>query len=213
MSGCFGAKSRACKTFFCFIMIQISRRFVPVGKTIRANGVGPFSVGYIEAEDRQVASIQVWQYELVYNAFSFTIAVMALATVFSFFGRSQVAPVCRTALTLTGLVTFIALYHYVRIFNSWHASFTVVSGQIKETGIKFNDAYRYVDWLLTVLLLLIELILVMRFPGETTAKIDQARIACRTNGGAWLSGRNFRRQQYALALVGFSYATVFSERL
>ena len=118
-----------------------------------------------------MASIQVWQYELVYNAFSFTIAVMASATVFSFFGRSQVAPVYRTALTLTGLVTFIALYHYVRIFNSWDASFTVVSGQIKETGIKFNDAYRYVDWLLTVPLLLIELILVMRLsPSKTTAK-------------------------------------------
>lgn len=78
------------------------------------------------------------------------------------FGRSQVAPAYRTALTFTGLVTFIALYHYVRIFNSWDASFTVVSGQIKDSGIKFNDAYRYVDWLLTVPLLLIELILVMR---------------------------------------------------
>jgi len=118
-----------------------------------------------------VASIQVWQYDLVYNAFSFTIAVMASATIFFFLGRSQVAPAYRTALTLTGLVTFIALYHYVRIFNSWDASFTVVSGQIKDSGIKFNDAYRYVDWLLTVPLLLIELILVMRLsPSETIAK-------------------------------------------
>lgn len=154
-------------------MIQLSRRSVTtaVGTNIRAYRAGLFNVDHIEAGDRQVASIQVWQYELVYNAFSFTIAVMASATVFSFFGRSQVAPAYRTALTLTGLVTFIALYHYVRIFNSWDASFTVVSGQIKETGIKFNDAYRYVDWLLTVPLLLIELILVMRLsPSETTAK-------------------------------------------
>lgn len=116
-------------------------------------------------------AISVWQYDLVYNAFSFTIAVMGSATVFAFFGRSQVAPAYRTALTLTGLVTFIALYHYVRIFNSWESSFTVVAGQIKASGIKFNDAYRYVDWLLTVPLLLIELILVMRLtPSETMAK-------------------------------------------
>lgn len=115
--------------------------------------------------------ISLSQYELVYNAFSFAIAVMGAATVFFFLGRSQVSPAYRTALTITGLVTLIAMYHYVRIFGSWEASFTVVAGQIKSTGVKFNDAYRYVDWLLTVPLLLIELILVMRLsPAETMAK-------------------------------------------
>jgi bacteriorhodopsin len=115
--------------------------------------------------------ISLGQYELVYNAFSFAIAVMGAATVFFFLGRSQVSPAYRTALTITGLVTLIAMYHYVRIFGSWEASFTVVAGQVKSTGVKFNDAYRYVDWLLTVPLLLIELILVMRLsPAETMAK-------------------------------------------
>jgi bacteriorhodopsin len=116
-------------------------------------------------------AIGLGEYNLVYNAFSFAIAVMGAATVFAFFGRSQVAPAYKTALTLSGLVTLIAFYHYFRIFNSWDASFTVVSGQIKPTGIQFNDAYRYVDWLLTVPLLLVELILVMRLtPAETFAR-------------------------------------------
>merc|ERR1719367_470620 len=35
------------------------------------------------------------------------------------------------------------------------------------TGIPFNDAYRYMDWLLTVPLLLIEILLVMRLDQET----------------------------------------------
>ncbi len=39
------------------------------------------------------------------------------------------------------------------------------------TGTPFNDAYRYVDWLLTVPLLLIELILVMKLPKEETASL------------------------------------------
>lgn len=111
------------------------------------------------------------QYELVYNAFSFTIATMGAATLFFWFGRSQVAPAYRTALTLTGLVTAIALYHYVRILDSWDAAYTVVNGEITATGIAFNDAYRYVDWLLTVPLLLVELILVMRLSqAETWSK-------------------------------------------
>merc|ERR1712045_584602 len=37
------------------------------------------------------------------------------------------------------------------------------------TGAPFNDAYRYVDWVLTVPLLLIELILVMGLPAAETA--------------------------------------------
>jgi len=111
------------------------------------------------------------QYSLVYNAFSFTIAVMGAATVFFFLSRSQVAPAYRTALTVTGLVTLIALYHYVRIFNSWEGAYAAVDGAMKQTGNRFNDAYRYVDWLLTVPLLLVELILVMRLSGaETRAK-------------------------------------------
>ena len=115
--------------------------------------------------------ITVGQFELVYNAFSFTIAVMGAATLFVLATRSQVSPTYRTALALTALVTGIALYHYVRIFGSWEAAYTVVNGTIKPTGLKFNDAYRYVDWLLTVPLLLVELILVMRLsPAETMAK-------------------------------------------
>ena len=111
------------------------------------------------------------QYELVYNAFSFTIAVMGAATVFFFLSRSQVSPAYRTALTITGIVTMIAGYHYFRIFQSWEAAYVITNGQIKLSGAKFNDAYRYVDWLLTVPLLLIELILVMRLPeGETMRK-------------------------------------------
>ena len=110
------------------------------------------------------------EYALVYNAFSFTIAVMGAATVFAFFGRSQVAPHYKTALTLTGLVTLIACYHYFRIFNSWDAAYTLINGKVTSTGIAFNDAYRYVDWLLTVPLLLVELVLVMRLPRAETIR-------------------------------------------
>ncbi len=112
--------------------------------------------------------ISVSQYELVYNAFSFTIAVMGAATAFLFLNRSQVAPVYRTAISISGLVTFIAMYHYIRIAASWSDAFKVAGGQIATTGIGFNDAYRYVDWLLTVPLLLIELILVMKLSRQET---------------------------------------------
>lgn len=118
-----------------------------------------------------MADITLSQYQLVYNAFSFTIAAMGAATLFFWMGRSQVSANYKTALTITGLVTAIAFYHYVRIFESWDAAYTVIGTKLTVTGRPFNDAYRYVDWLLTVPLLLIELLLVMRLSeAETWSK-------------------------------------------
>jgi len=113
-------------------------------------------------------TISVFQYSLVYNAFSFTLATMAAATLFLWLGRSQVANHYKTAVTISGLVCAIAAYHYWRIFDSWDAAYDVKDGVIAVTGYAFNDAYRYVDWLLTVPLLLIELVLVMRLSREET---------------------------------------------
>ena len=84
----------------------------------------------------------------------------------------------------SGLVTFIAAYHYIRIFNSWVESYewpassdgTVLDPTI--TGVPFNDAYRYMDWLLTVPLLLIEIIFVMKLsPEETASKATKLGVA------------------------------------
>merc|ERR1712079_529474 len=77
----------------------------------------------------------------------------------------------KSALVISGLVTFIAAYHYVRIFNSWNESyeFPKSGGDPVLTGKPFNDAYRYMDWLLTVPLLLLEIIFCMNLTPEETS--------------------------------------------
>jgi len=86
------------------------------------------------------------------------------------FRASAVADKYKSAVYISGLVTFIAAYHYVRIFNSWVDAYSyegVPNGERpKLTGVPFNDAYRYMDWLLTVPLLLIEILLVMKLEGD-----------------------------------------------
>merc|ERR1712051_470443 len=78
----------------------------------------------------------------------------------------------QTALIISGLVTFIAAYHYIRIFNSWTEaySYSLSSPDPKLTGVPFNDAYRYMDWLLTVPMLLMEIVLVMKLSGEEASQ-------------------------------------------
>lgn len=101
------------------------------------------------------------QFQLVYNMFSFTIATMFAAFVFFILSRQQVAPKYRPALVVSALVVGIAGYHYWRIFGSWSEAYSLQDGNYIATGKPFNDAYRYVDWLLTVPLLLVELVAVL----------------------------------------------------
>jgi bacteriorhodopsin len=106
------------------------------------------------------------QFNLVYNALSFVCAAMLASLVYFLLMRNQITKKNQTALTLTTLVVLIAGYHYFRIFNSWNEAFHYVNGVYQMSGAPFNEGYRYVDWLLTVPLLLAELILVLRLKAE-----------------------------------------------
>ncbi len=106
------------------------------------------------------------QFDLVYNFFSFCIAAMAAASLFFFNARAQVAEKYRPALLVSALVVSIAAYHYFRIFNAWDSAYALQDGIYVATGIPFNDAYRYADWLLTVPLLLIEAVAAILAPLE-----------------------------------------------
>lgn len=101
------------------------------------------------------------EYQLVYNMLSFAIAAMLGSFVFFVLARQQLTAKYRPALVMSALVVGIAAYHYIRIFESWGAAYALEGSSYVATGEPFNDAYRYVDWLLTVPLLLAELVAVM----------------------------------------------------
>jgi len=117
------------------------------------------------------------QYQAVYNVLSFALASMMATTMYLWFRAFAVLKRFQSAVLISGLVTFIAAYHYIRIFNSWVEAYEYPKGTVYDgamelanpslTGVPFNDAYRYMDWLLTVPLLLIEILLVMRLDDQT----------------------------------------------
>merc|ERR1712218_567311 len=117
------------------------------------------------------------QYQTVYNTLSFALASMMATTMYLWFRSFAVHDKYKSAVLTSGLVTFIAAYHYIRIFNSWVEAYSYSAGGIRDgalditapqlTGVPFNDAYRYMDWLLTVPLLLIEILLVMKLDDNT----------------------------------------------
>jgi len=111
------------------------------------------------------------QYNLVFNSFSFVIASMGAAFLFFLLIRNRVAPQHRMAITLSTLVVGIALYHYVRIIGSWEDAFSYTGAEYVQDGKPFNEGYRYVDWLLTVPLLLAELVVVLKLAKAKTRSL------------------------------------------
>ena len=112
-----------------------------------------------------VSSLTADQFNKVYNVLSLGFASMLATTVYLYISQGRVLERYRQAVVISGTVTLIALYHYWRIFDSFIAA---------KSGGSFNEAYRYVDWLLTVPLLLLETIAVLNLPaGERKSLIGR----------------------------------------
>ncbi len=82
---------------------------------------------------------------------SFWVISMALvaATAFFFLERDRVSPKWKTSLTVSGLVTLVAAVHYFYMREVW-----VTTGSTP-------TVFRYIDWLITVPLLMIEFYLIL----------------------------------------------------
>ena len=96
-----------------------------------------------------------------YVGMSFWLISMALvaATAFFFLERDRVAGKWKTSLTVSGLVTLIAAVHYFYRRDVWVASGTSPT------------EFRYIDWLLTVPLLMVEFYLIMSAVGKVPGRV------------------------------------------
>ena len=111
------------------------------------------------------------QWSSLYNIFSFGLVAMLATTIFTLISQSRVLPKYRTALVMSSMVTFIAGYHYFRIFNSFSESSMKNAVTVGTAQGSFNEAYRYIDWILTVPLLLVEVIAVLALAREASKSL------------------------------------------
>jgi len=101
---------------------------------------------------------------------------LVAATAFFFVERDRVAGKWKTSLTVSGLVTLIAAVHYFYMRDVWVATGTSPT------------VFRYIDWLLTVPLLMIEFYLIL----SAVAKVP--------------AGVFWRLLVGTVAMLGFGYA-------
>ena len=130
---------------------------------------------------------------------SFWLISMALvaATAFFFIERDRVDGKWKTSLTVSGLVTLIAAVHYFYMRDVWVA-----------TGTSPTEL-RYIDWLLTVPLLMVEFYLVLgavtKVPTRVFWKLLLGSIAMLVFGFAGETGLMGVTLAFILAMAGWAF--------
>jgi bacteriorhodopsin len=89
------------------------------------------------------------QNDFVGISFWLATAMMLAATVFFFIERDRVKGKWKTSLSVAGLVTGVAFWHYMYMRNVW-----------VDTG-ESPTVFRYIDWLITVPLQIVEFYLIL----------------------------------------------------
>jgi bacteriorhodopsin len=105
------------------------------------------------------------QGDFVGISFWFISMALVAATAFFFLETQRVSGKWKTSLTVSGLVTLVAATHYFYMRDVWVATRNTPT------------VYRYIDWLITVPLLITEFYLILRAVGKASAGIFWRLIA------------------------------------
>ena len=130
---------------------------------------------------------------------SFWLISMALvaSTVFFFLERDRVVGKWKTSLTVSGLVTLVAAVHYFYMRDVW-----------VQTGAT-PTVYRYIDWLITVPLLMIEFYLVLsaiaKVPGGVFWRLLIGTLVMLVGGYLGEAGYMSVMPAFIIGMLGWAY--------
>ena len=129
------------------MLTTLKKFFIPSSLLILLSGAVYSSSGNLEPND--FVGISFWIISIA----------MVAATVFFFMEAGKADPKWRTSLTVAGLVTLVAAVHYFYMREVW------VSGGGTPT------VYRYVDWIITVPLQIVEFYLILAAVGAVAGRV------------------------------------------
>ena len=110
-----------------------------------------------------ISKLSIDRFTLVSDAISLTLISLTVSAIFLLVNHVRVLPKYRQSIVILAMVNLIAAYHYWRIFNSFDSAYT--------SGTRFNECYRYMDWILAVPLLLTALVKALGLPSATRLKL------------------------------------------
>ena len=98
------------------------------------------------------------QHAVVAHAFAVALGAHIVGFLYFASRQGQVAPRYRTATWLSMAVMAASGFLFFRLGQSWDLSFVQQGGEMVRTGNRFDGALRYVNWFVTVPVLLVQLL-------------------------------------------------------
>jgi bacteriorhodopsin len=111
-------------------------------------------------------TLSVFQYQLVTASMAGALAIMLASAVYFFVVRNTLTLKNQNPVILAGVVSGIAGFHYLRVLSSWTSAFTFTNGKYVGNGTPFFHGYRYADWIITVPILVVQLVLVLNLDAK-----------------------------------------------
>ena len=131
--------------------------------------------------------------ELTYRLFMVGTVGMLAGTVFLLASSREVDPRHRKGVYISALVTGIAWYHYNKMTGSW-------------AGGDFDTGLRYVDWILTVPLMFVEVLAVTSSGAEYNEKVRNWGLAA----VVMIGGGYYGETSAAVSYTHLTLPTIYS---
>ena len=154
------------------------------------------------------------QDDFVGISFWLATAIMLASTVFFLVERDRVAGKWKTSLTVAALVTGVAFWHYLYMRGVWVTSLTE-----DPVGVGSSPTvYRYIDWLITVPLQIVEFYLILAAVTNVSAslfwKLLIASLVMLIGGYVGEAGYMAQMPAFIIGMVGWAviiYLIFFGE--
>ncbi len=98
------------------------------------------------------------QHAIVGHAFAVALGAHVVGFLYFLSRQGQVAPRFRTATWLSMAVMAASGYLFLRLGSSWDTAFVQEGGRMVPTGNRFDGGLRYVNWFVTVPVLLVQVL-------------------------------------------------------
>lgn len=119
------------------------------------------------------------QHALVGHAFAFALGAHVVGFVYFAFRQGQVAPRYRTSTWLSMAVMAASGLLFLRLGLSWESAFVQDGSRMVRTPDRFDGGLRYVNWLVTVPVLLVQVLYLLDLSRE---RLRRMRVLLVTSG-------------------------------
>ena len=111
------------------------------------------------------------EHAIVGHLFAVALGAHVVGFVYFLFAKDRIAPRYRTATVLSMAVMAASGLLFLRLGQSWDAAFVQDGTRMVATGNRFDGGLRYVNWLVTVPVLLVQVLFAVDLPRQRVRRL------------------------------------------